>query len=137
MTEAQEYLNEARSIFRAQKELADKALSQLSDAELFYLPDAESNSIAVIMKHLAGNMISRWTNFLTADGEKPDRHRDNEFIASDTNASAIKSEWEKGYAVLFQTLDSLHEDDLMKIVTIRREPHTVIKAIFRQIAHYG
>ena len=137
MTIGEEFLDQSKKIFRSQKELADKSIAQVSNADLFYQPDAESNSVAINMKHLAGNMISRWTDFLTTDGEKPDRNRDSEFVSTDRDASAVKAYWERGYSVFFQTLDSLTENDLMKIVMIRREPHTVIQAIQRQLSHYG
>jgi hypothetical protein len=137
MTVGEEFLDQSRKIFRSQKELADKAISQLSDADLFWQPDAESNDIAINMKHLAGNMISRWTDFLTTDGEKPDRHRDSEFEISEKDAKALKDYWERGYSVFFKTLDSLTEADLLKTITIRQEPHSVIQALVRQISHYG
>jgi hypothetical protein len=137
MTIANEFLDQSRKIFHSQKELADKSIAQLTDADLFWQPDAETNSIAINMKHLAGNMISRWTDFLTTDGEKPDRHRDSEFEIDEKNAQALKEYWERGYSVFFATLDSLTDDDLLKTVYIRREPHTVMEAIIRQISHYG
>ncbi|HYM20913.1 MAG TPA: DUF1572 family protein [Candidatus Kapabacteria bacterium] len=137
MTIATEYLNETRSLFRSQKQMLDKTLVQLSDEELFWQPGPESNSVAVIVKHLAGNMISRWTDFLTSDGEKPDRDRDSEFVTDNDTASSIKSFLDRGYKVFFDTLDSLTEDDLIRTVMIRREPHTVIKALQRQVSHYG
>jgi hypothetical protein len=137
MTIANEFLDQSKKIFRSQKEGADKAIAQLSEDQLFWQPDAETNSIAINMKHLAGNMISRWTDFLTTDGEKPDRHRDSEFEINDKNAQALKEYWERGYSVFFATLNSLSEDDLLKTVYIRREPHTVMQAIIRQISHYG
>lgn len=137
MTVGSEFLDQSRKIFRSQKDLADKAIAQLTAADLFWQPDAESNSIAINMKHLAGNMISRWTDFLTTDGEKPDRNRDGEFIITENDPAGLHAYWERGYSVFFTTLDSLTEDDLSKIVAIRREPHTVIQAIIRQISHYG
>jgi len=137
MTIGEEFLDQSRKVFRAQKELADKSIVQLSDAELFWQPDTESNSIAITMKHLAGNMVSRWTDFLTTDGEKTDRNRDSEFEIYEQDAKRLKAYWEHGYSVFFESLDSLTEDDLFKTVFIRREPHSVIQAIQRQIAHYG
>jgi hypothetical protein len=137
MTTEKEFLDQSQKIFRSQKELADKSISQVSAEELFWQPDPESNSIAINMKHLAGNMISRWTDFLISDGEKPDRHRDNEFEIDSKDAKALKEYWERGYSVFFQTLDSLTEADLLKTIYIRQEPHTVIQAIIRQISHYG
>ncbi len=137
MTIGNEFLDQSRKVFRSQKDLADKAIDQLSDAELFWQPDDESNSVAINMKHLAGNMISRWTDFLTTDGEKPDRNRDGEFIISENDIKGLHEYWERGYSVFFYILDSLTEDDLLKIVTIRNEPHSVIQAIQRQVSHYG
>jgi hypothetical protein len=137
MTIGNEFLDQSRKVFRSQKDLADKAIAQLSDAELFWQPDPESNSVAINMKHLAGNMISRWTDFLTTDGEKPDRHRDGEFEIAENDIQILRNYWDRGYAVFFNSIDSLTEDDLLKIVTIRNEPHTVIQAIQRQVSHYG
>jgi hypothetical protein len=137
MTIGSEFLDQSRKVFRSQKDLADKAIAQLSDAELFWQPDPESNSVAVNMKHLAGNMVSRWTDFLTSDGEKPDRNRDSEFEIYEQDADRLRAYWERGYSVFFATLDSLSEADLLKKVAIRSEPHTVIQAIQRQLSHYG
>lgn len=137
MTVSSEFLDQSRKIFRSQKDLADKTLAQLSDADLLWQPDAESNSIAINMKHLAGNMISRWTDFLTTDGEKPDRNRDSEFIITENDIKGLHDYWERGYSVFYNTLDSLTEDDLLKTVTIRNEPHSVVQAITRQLSHYG
>jgi len=137
MTIGEEFLNQSRKVFRSQKDLADKAIAQLSDKDLLWQPDPETNSIAINMKHLAGNMISRWTDFLTTDGEKPDRNRDGEFIISENDIKGLHDYWERGYSVFFKTLDSLTEDDLLKTITIRSEPHSVIQAIQRQISHYG
>jgi hypothetical protein len=133
----EEFLDQAIKVFQAQKDLADKAIAQLSDEELYFHPDEESNSVAIIMKHLAGNMLSRWTNFLTTDGEKSWRNRDSEFIITDQDATALKEHWENGWLCLFNTLIPLTEGDLMETVTIRGEEHTVIQAILRQISHYG
>lgn len=137
MTVANEFLTQIRSIFRSQKTMLDKTLSQLSDAELFYQPDSESNSIAVTIKHLGGNMVSRWTEFLTTDGEKSDRNRDSEFITDSDTVESLKALLERGYTIFFNTLDSLTEDDLLKTITIRNEPHSVIQALQRQVSHYG
>ncbi len=137
MTIGSEFLDQSRKVFRSQKDLADKATAQLTDAQLFWQPDQESNSVAINMKHLAGNMLSRWTDFLTTDGEKLDRNRDGEFEISEKDAKALKEYWERGYSVFFSTLDSLTENDLLRTVTIRQEQHTVIQAIQRQISHYG
>lgn len=137
MTIASEFLTQTRKVFRSQKELLDKTLSQLSDTELFYQPDSESNSIAITLKHLGGNMVSRWTDFLTTDGEKPDRNRDSEFITDSDTAESLKALLERGYKTFFETLDSLTEEDLLKTITIRNEPHSVIQALQRQVSHYG
>ncbi len=132
------YLDEVRRQFRGHKRLAEGAISQLRDKELFVALDAESNSIAVIIKHLAGNMRSRFTDFLTTDGEKPDRHRDQEF---EMNAGATPAEvmrwWEEGWARVFSAIETLKPEDLMRTVTIRGEPHSVLQALNRQVAHYA
>jgi uncharacterized damage-inducible protein DinB len=132
-----EFLEEIRTIFRSQKNLLDKTLSQVTDDQLFWQYNTETNSIAINLKHLAGNMLSRWTNFLTEDGEKTDRHRDSEFITEGDTGSSLREYLEKGYGRFFETLDSLTETDLDKIITIRGEPHTVVKALIRQVSHYG
>lgn len=128
----------ALAIFRQYKGLADKAIAQLTPEEWFICIEPESNSIALIMKHLAGNMQSRWTDIFTTDGEKPWRMRDQEFeILPADKAEHLKTEWEKGWNTLFQTLESLNETDIGKIVTIRSEAHSVLEAMNRQIAHYS
>jgi len=124
-------------VFRSQKDLADRALAQVSDTNLHLALDPNTNSIAVIMKHMAGNMISRWTDFLTTDGEKSDRHRDDEFVDRFASRAELIAYWERGWAVLFDTMESLTPDDLAKTVTVRGEPHSVILAINRQLSHYG
>ena len=132
---AQHYLETILTTFRKQKALADKALVQLSPQHLNIALDTESNSVVVIMKHMAGNMRSRWSDFLTTDGEKSDRNRDDEFTES--SAEEILKAWEQGWAILFTTLESLTPADLLKTVTIRQQPHTVIQAIERQVDHYA
>lgn len=127
----------AIKVFRSQKDLADRAIVQASDENLRRALDPSTNSIAVIMKHLAGNMISRWTDFLTTDGEKNDRDRDDEFVDRFQSREEILQYWERGWAVLFDTLDSLAPADLAKNVAVRGEPHSVILAIHRQLSHYG
>ncbi len=135
---AAHYLDEARRQMRGQKRLADGAIAQLKDEELFVTLDPESNSVAVLIKHLAGNMRSRFSDFLTTDGEKPDRFRDREFeLNSVTSRAEVLRWWEEGWAQVFRTLDALKPEDVMRTVTIRSEPHTVLQAINRQIAHYG
>jgi uncharacterized damage-inducible protein DinB len=131
------FLNEAFRNLRGQKRLADGAMLQLSDDQFFAAPDPESNSVAVIVKHMAGNMRSRFTDFLTSDGEKPDRNRDQEFVASGTSRSEIVAAWEKYWQLLFDTLTTLRPEDLAREVTIRGEPHSVVQAIARQVAHYS
>jgi hypothetical protein len=132
------YLDEVRRQFRGHKRLAEGAITQLKDEELFVPLDAESNSVAVIVKHLAGNMRSRSTDFLTTDGEKPDRHRDQEF---EMNSGATRADvmrwWEEGWARVFSAVEALKPEDLMRTVTIRGEPHSVLQALNRQVAHYA
>ena len=137
MTIGTEFLDQSKKVFRSQKDLADRSIAQLEDADLLWQPDAETNSVAINMKHLAGNMISRWTDFLTTDGEKTDRDRDSEFLITSADIQALRDYWERGYKVFFDSLDSITEADLLKTVTIRGEPHTVIQAIQRQVSHYG
>lgn len=133
----QHYLDDTITTFRAYKKLADKALDQLRKEEYFTTLDEESNSIAVIMKHIAGNMLSRWTDFLTTDGEKPDRNRDLEFvIESEASKADVMNYWEKGWQRTFDTLEALKPEDLLRTVMIRGENHTVVQAINRQLAHY-
>jgi hypothetical protein len=132
------YLKDARRQLHSLKQLADKAVAQVSDEALFAALDSETNSIAVTMKHLAGNMRSRWTDFLTADGEKPDRNRDSEFVIEDEGTrERILSVWEAGWRCLFDAVEPLEPADLERTVLIRGEPHTVIEAINRQISHYA
>jgi hypothetical protein len=132
------YLKDVVEQFRQLKSLADRALAQVRDQDLFAALDPESNSLAVLIQHLAGNMRSRWTDFLTADGEKPDRNRDAEFeVAAGTSRADLQTRWEEGWRCLFQTLTALAEEDLTLTVLIRAEPHGVIKAINRQLTHYG
>jgi hypothetical protein len=130
-------LVEALAIFRKQKDLADRAIAQVSDANLRRPLDANTNSIAVIMKHMAGNMVSRWTDFLTTDGEKPDRNRDGEFIDDFKSRDEITAFWERGWRTLFNTIERLSSDDLEKTVKVRGEPQSAIAAINRQVDHYG
>lgn len=134
----QHYLDESVAQLRKLKAQAEKAMAQVDDTQLFALLDADANSIALIVKHLAGNMRSRWTDFLTSDGEKPDRQRDDEFArqSADTR-DAILARWEAGWQLMFDALTSLQPGDLEKTVTIRGEPHTVVQAITRQLSHYS
>jgi nitroreductase len=129
-----------RALFAKQKALADGAVAQCSDDELHRVPgaaDSGANSIAITMKHIAGNLRSRWTDFLTSDGEKPWRDRDTEFIDDGPDRSTLLARWDEAWAVLFQTLDGLTPADLMRTVAIRAEPHTVVQALLRQVSHYG
>ena len=131
------YLEDAFRSLRGHKRLADGAMAQLSDVQFFAVPDPESNSVALIVKHLAGNMRSRFTDFLTSDGEKPDRNRDQEFIDSGASRAELMQSWERNWQVVFDTIQSLSPDDLTRTVTIRGEPHSVLQAINRQVAHYA
>ncbi|MBV6478150.1 MAG: hypothetical protein HGGPFJEG_00898 [Ignavibacteria bacterium] len=132
------FLHSSIMEFKSLKSLGDKTFSQIKDEDFFKSPDTESNSIAVIVRHLSGNMISRWTDFLTTDGEKPNRNRDEEFEKLFyTDKDDIVSRWENGWKCLFEALDSLNESDLLKTVYIRNQKHTVTEAINRQLAHYA
>jgi hypothetical protein len=132
------YLDEVRRQFRGYKRMGEGAIAQVKDDELFAALDPESNSIAVIVKHLAGNMRSRFTDFLTTDGEKPDRHRDQEFeMNSGTTRADVMRWWEEGWGRVFSAIEALKPDDLLRTVTIRDEPHTVMQAVGRQLAHYA
>jgi len=132
------YLEDSIASLRAYKKMAEKALDQLEEDEFFIMLDEEANSIAVIMKHMAGNMFSRWTDFLTTDGEKPDRNRDMEFvIAPKTSREDVVAYWEKGWQRVFAALEPLGPEDLEKKVSIRGEEHTVMQAINRQLMHYA
>jgi len=133
----QNILDEAADTFRGQKKLAEGAIAQVSDEEFFKLIDAEANSIAAIVKHLGGNLRSRWTDFLTSDGEKPDRQRDSEFVTDDDTRESLMQFWENGWQALFAALRSLTTEDLDKIVQIRSEDFTVVKAIYRAVSHTG
>ena len=134
---ATHYLDEAHRQMRGHKRLAEGAMAQLKDEELFITLDPESNSIAVIVKHMAGNMRSRFTDFLITDGEKPDRHRDQEFeLSPATTRADLTKWWEEGWARVFATIEAFKPEDVMRKVTVRGEPHTVLQAINRQIAHY-
>jgi len=134
----QNYFEDAVSSFKSYKKLADKAIAQLNDAEFFVTLDEEANSVAVIMKHMAGNMFSRWTNFLTSDGEKPDRNRDMEFvIEANTTKNDVLDYWERGWACVFAAVEPLTLEDFEKTVMIRGEKHTIVQALNRQMTHYA
>ena len=134
----QHYLDDALRTFRDYKKLAERAFAQISDEDFFRTIDEESNSIAVNMKHLAGNMLSRWTDFLTTDGEKPNRDRDMEFVMlPGTTKDDMLAYWEKGWKCVFDAVDPLQPEDLMRTVKIRSQDHTVVQAINRQLTHYA
>ena len=135
---AAHYLDEARRQMRGHKRMAEGAMAQLQDQDFFVTLDPESNSVTILVKHLAGNMRSRFTDFLTTDGEKPDRFRDTEFeLTPATTRADVMKWWEEGWARVFAAIDALKPEDVMRTVTIRGEPHTVLQAINRQIAHYA
>lgn len=133
----QDYLSDSVQSFRNYKKLAERAFDQVSDEEFFAVIDEESNSIAVIVKHIAGNLHSRWRDFLTTDGEKPDRDRDQEFETIEDTREALLEFWNSGWATLFGSIEPLTEEDFSKTVRIRGEPHTVVEAINRQLTHYS
>ncbi len=137
MNTEEAFLQSSIKKFKAQKALGDKAFAQLDEKDFFFKPSKESNSIAVIVQHVSGNMLSRWTNFLTEDGEKPWRHRDNEFEDVLKTKDDVLSAWNKGWDCVLGLLESLKPDDVMKTITIRSEPLLVIDAIVRQVDHYG
>lgn len=128
-----------RHSFRTYKSLADRALAQLTPDDWLYVPGPESNSLAALVQHMVGNLRSRFTDFLTTDGEKPTRRRDEEFEqpASAAEVLALQQQWEPAWAILFGVLDALQPADLLRTVTIRGEAHTVLAAIQRQVAHYA
>jgi len=131
------YLEDALALFRYYKKLAEDAMAQVTDEQLYAVLDDEANSIAVIVKHMAGNMRSRWTDFLTTDGEKPGRNRDAEFIDPPATRPELMAFWSEGWQCVFAALEPLSDHDLNRAVTIRAEAHSVMQAINRQIAHYA
>src|SRR6266550_8824428 len=132
------YLEDALRTFHDYKKLAERAFEQISDDDFFRNIDDESNSIAVNMKHMAGNMLSRWTDFLTTDGEKPERNRDIEFVMlSGTTKADMIAYWDQGWKCVFDAVEPLKPEDLMRTVSIRGQDHTVVQAINRQLAHYA
>lgn len=131
------YHADALQSFRNYKKLAERAIEQVSDEEFFAAIDAEANSIAVVVKHIAGNSISRWRDFLTTDGEKPDRDRDSEFEIAAETRPALMEFWERGWQTLFDNLQPLSVDDFSKAITIRGQKHTIVEAINRQLTHYA
>ena len=135
---ATHYLDEARRQMCGHKRMGEGAMSQLRDDDFFLTLDPESNSVAILVKHLAGNMRSRFTDFLASDGEKPDRFRDREFeVTGETTRADVMHWWEEGWTCVLGAIDGLKPEDVMRTVTIRGEPHTVLQAINRQIAHYA
>jgi hypothetical protein len=131
------YTKDARDLLRYYKKLGDRAIEQCPEEDLFTCIDPESNSIAIIVKHMAGNMRSRWTDFLTTDGEKSDRNRDSEFEAPPQTRAVLIALWEAGWKICLDALDSLTDEHLTRTVTIRTEPHSVMQAINRQVGHYA
>jgi len=131
------YLEDSLTLFRYYKNLAERAMAQVTDEQLLEVLDGEMNSIALIVKHMAGNMRSRWTDFLTTDGEKPDRDRDTEFIDPPSTRQALLAVWEEGWQCVFRALGPLSDEDLQRTVTIRGEAHSIMQAINRQVAHYS
>jgi hypothetical protein len=131
------YLEDSLDLFRYYKKLAERAMEQVTDEQLFATLDGENNSIAIVVKHVAGNMRSRWTDFLTTDGEKPNRQRDSEFVDPPATREALLAVWEDGWNRVFAALEPLSDADLGRTVTIRGEAHSVMQAINRQVAHYA
>jgi hypothetical protein len=131
------YLEDSLALFRHYKKLAEGAIDQVTDEQLFTTLDEEMNSIAVIVKHMTGNMRSRWTDFLTTDGEKADRNRDTEFIEPPLTREALIQAWNDGWNTMFAALEPLTDADMKRTVTIRGEAHSVVQAINRQTAHYA
>jgi hypothetical protein len=135
---ATHYLEEMKRQFRGHKRMGEAAMAQLEDRDFFVVLDAESNSVATLVKHIGGNARSRFTDFLTSDGEKPDRFRDLEFEVSEkTTREEVMRWWEQGWSQVFSTLDGLGPEDVQRTVTIRGEPHTVMQALNRSLAHYA
>lgn len=131
------YIEDSLSLFRYYKKLSEGAMEQLSDEQLFTALDEEMNSVAIMVKHMAGNMRSRWTDFLNSDGEKPDRNRDTEFVAPPATRAELMRIWNDGWERIFHALEPLSDADVESKVYIRGEPHSVMQAINRQIAHYA
>jgi len=131
------YMQDSLAVFRQYKKMADAAIAQVTDEQLYAVLDPEMNSLAIIMKHMAGNMRSRWTDFLTTDGEKPDRNRDSEFEQPPDIRTGLMAMWEEGWQRLFGALEPLSDEDLTRTITIRGEAHSVMQAINRQVAHYS
>lgn len=137
MIDALALRDDALRTFREYKTMAEGAMAQIDDEAFFHLLDEESNSVAILVKHLAGNLTSRWSDFLTSDGEKPGRNRDDEFLQEGDDRASLMAAWESGWAILFAALEPLTAEDMERTVRIRSVPHTVPRAIQRQIAHYA
>ena len=134
----QHYIDDCLFQLRKLRAQADKAIAQVDDTQFFALLDPDANSIALIVKHLRGNMRSRWRDFLTTDGEKPDRDRDSEFVPGEGETrETVMGWWEEGWSEVFEAIEALRPPDLEKTVTIRGEPHSVLQAITRQLTHYA
>ena len=131
------YVKDSIGVFQYYKKLAERGIAQCPDESLFTIPDPQSNSIAIIVKHMAGNMRSRWTDFLTSDGEKPDRDRDSEFEAPPKTREELLAQWETGWQLMFDALAPLTDADLSRTAYIRTEAHSVMQTIHRQLAHYS
>jgi hypothetical protein len=131
------YMEDSLELFRYYKKLAERAMEQVTDAQLFETLDEESNSIGIVVKHMAGNMRSRWRDFLTTDGEKTDRNRDTEFVDPPVTREALYQLWDDGWNYVFRALEPLSDADLGRTITIRGEAHSVMQAINRQVAHYA
>jgi uncharacterized damage-inducible protein DinB len=132
------YLEEIKRQFRGHQRMGERALAQLQDKDFFATLDPESNSVAALVKHISGNARSRFTDFLTSDGEKPNRFRDQEFeVSPSATREEVMRWWEQAWSYVFSALDSLKPDDVLRTVTIRQEPHTVMQALNRSLAHYA
>jgi len=131
------YIEDSLELLRYYKKLAERAMAQVTGEQLYTTLDEEMNSIAIVVKHMVGNMRSRWTDFLTTDGEKPDRHRDTEFVEPPPTREALMQAWEDGWKIVFGAIEPLSDADLARTVTIRGEAHSVMQAINRQLAHYS
>ncbi|MEZ5307692.1 MAG: DUF1572 family protein [Pyrinomonadaceae bacterium] len=136
-TIAENYLLDALRTFESYKKLAERAIDQIDEKEFFVVADSESNSAAVLVKHISGNLRSRFTDFFTTDGEKPDRNRDREFELESETREGLMADWDKNWTILFSLLEKMKAEDLSRTVTIRSQPHTVLEALNRQMAHYS
>ena len=137
MSAGRNFLETSIARFRSSKRLAERAIAQLDGRQMHWQPDPESNSVVILMKHMAGNMRSRWSDYLESDGEKPDRNRDGEFVDDFESREQLMETWAGGWRVLFETLEALDESDLEKTAPIRGQEHTVVEAILRQLGHYA